>query len=71
MRILYHLAAAGAGITGTDLGRRVERNSGTLYPDLTRLEQAGLIASVREDGAGRRRLYWITDAGRAEIGRAS
>lgn len=56
---------------GADLGRRTGFGSGTLYPMLMRLEEAGWISSAwepgdpRELGRPRRRFYRMTDEGRA------
>jgi PadR family transcriptional regulator PadR len=54
---------------GLDLSRRAELPTGTIYPILTRLEQARWIRSSWEEaapsdtGRPRRRLYWLTDDG--------
>jgi DNA-binding PadR family transcriptional regulator len=43
---------------------------GTVYPALHRLQDLGLLASDWEHVAGRRRrVYWLTDAGRAALAR--
>ncbi|BCT76723.1 hypothetical protein SCMU_25650 [Sinomonas cyclohexanicum] len=39
-------------------------SAGTVYPRLGKLEEEGLVATVQE---GRRTVYSITDAGRAEV----
>lgn len=39
-------------------------SAGTVYPRLSRLESEGLVTSTDEDG---RKVYSITDAGRAEL----
>ena len=39
-------------------------SAGTVYPRLSRLESEGLVTSADEDG---RKVYSITDAGRAEL----
>ena len=39
-------------------------SAGTVYPRLSRLEAEGLVTSTDEDG---RKVYSITDAGRAEL----
>jgi len=41
-------------------------SAGTMYPTLQQLEDEGLIVSEQKDG---RRVYQITDAGRAELER--
>jgi DNA-binding PadR family transcriptional regulator len=42
-------------------------SAGTIYPRLQRLEQDGLIKHTRTDGG--RKVYELTDAGRAELDR--
>ena len=57
------------GVSGAQIGRETELASGTLYPILLRLEQAGWLKSQWEDGdpselgRPRRRLYRITGVG--------
>ena len=41
-------------------------SAGTVYPTLQQLEDEGMIESEKKDG---RRVYSLTDAGRAELGR--
>ena len=59
---------------GTEIGKAAKLSGGSLYPVLLRLEQAGVLASEREDvdpsevGRPRRRLYWLTSEG-AEFAR--
>jgi PadR family transcriptional regulator, regulatory protein PadR len=54
---------------GLELSKRAALATGTIYPILTRLEQAGWVRSNWEDaepsdaGRPRRRLYWLTDDG--------
>jgi PadR family transcriptional regulator, regulatory protein PadR len=66
----------GAPHYGLDLSRRAELATGTIYPILTRLEQAGWIRSNWEEtapselGRPRRRLYWLTDQGAEQAARA-
>ena len=56
-------------LSGADIARSIHLSSGTLYPILTRLEQAKWIESrwelgdPRELGRPRRRLYQITALG--------
>jgi PadR family transcriptional regulator, regulatory protein PadR len=56
-------------LAGTDLQRRTGLASGTLYPILARLEDAGWLSSAWEDldphkaGRPRRRYYRITASG--------
>ena len=63
---------------GYAIAREINRRSGdalrckqgTLYPALHALEQGGLIAGEWETGGERpRRVYTITDTGRAELAR--
>jgi PadR family transcriptional regulator, regulatory protein PadR len=66
----------GAPHYGLDLSRRAELATGTIYPILTRLEQAGWIRSNWEEtapsqlGRPRRRLYLLTDEGTEQATRA-
>jgi len=59
------------GISGAEISRATKLMSGTLYPILGRLEEAGWLESEwenvdpREVGRPRRRLYMITRAGRS------
>lgn len=48
-------------------GARVKLGPGTLYGALTALQEKGLIAprGEREEGAERRKVYGLTDGGRA------
>jgi PadR family transcriptional regulator, regulatory protein PadR len=49
-------------------GGTVDLESGTLYPALRRLEEAGLIAGTWTTGPGRRRReYQLTDSGRLAL----
>jgi DNA-binding PadR family transcriptional regulator len=43
-------------------------SAGAIYPTLQQLEDEGLITSEQADG---RRVYRLTDAGRAELGRSA
>ena len=57
------------GLTGYDMikfcrGNGIPASSGTVYPHLKALEDAGII-EYREDG--RRKLYKLTPAGREEM----
>jgi PadR family transcriptional regulator, regulatory protein PadR len=58
-----------AGLSGAEIGRATGLLSGTLYPILMRLEQAGWLESKWEEdephklGRPRRRLYRITGLG--------
>lgn len=57
--------------SGADLGRQTNLKSGTLYPLLLRLEQAGWVRSAwetadpRQLGRPRKRFYQITGMGAA------
>lgn len=47
---------------------RIDLPTGTVYPALRRLEQAGLIAGVWDTSPGRpRRTYELTPSGRAKL----
>ena len=60
--LIERLRAASGGI--------VELPSGTIYPVLHRLEQAGWIASDWHEANGRRRrVYRLTRRGQTELGR--
>jgi PadR family transcriptional regulator PadR len=58
-----------AAVYGLDLSKQAGLATGTIYPILTRLEQAGWVVSAWEDndpsqvGRPRRRLYWLTQQG--------
>jgi DNA-binding PadR family transcriptional regulator len=62
--------------TGYDLTRKFDRSLANawhashsqIYPELARLEEAGLVEVVAE-GARRSKTYALTDAGRAELRR--
>ena len=62
--------------TGYDLARRFDLSLANawhaghsqIYPELARLEEAGMVEVVGE-GARRSRTYGVTDAGRAELRR--
>lgn len=57
------------GLSGAEIARVTDLRSGTLYPILLRLEQAGWLKSKWEEGdpkelgRPRRRLYWVTGLG--------
>jgi DNA-binding PadR family transcriptional regulator len=49
-------------------GGRIDLPTGTVYPALRRLEEAGLIAGTWDTSAGRpRRTYQLTPAGRTAL----
>lgn len=51
-------------------GGRIDLPTGTIYPALRRLEQAGLVRSTWDTTAGRpRRTYTLTAAGRRALTR--
>lgn len=58
-------------IAGADIARKTGLKTGTLYPILMRLEDAGWLKSVWEEGTAsamgrpRRRLYKVTGVGAA------
>jgi PadR family transcriptional regulator, regulatory protein PadR len=57
------------GLSGAEIGRSAKLQSGTLYPILLRLEQAGWLksrweaATPQELGRPRRRFYQLTGIG--------
>ncbi|MGH7071857.1 MAG: PadR family transcriptional regulator [Acetobacteraceae bacterium] len=63
------LACSGGELSGADIGRETHLASGTLYPILLRLEDAGWLKSRWESdhptalGRPRRRLYQVTGLG--------
>lgn len=66
-----------AALTGADIARQTKLKSGTLYPLLLRLEQAGWVTSEWENaapselGRPRRRFYTVTGVGRANAREAA
>ncbi len=74
LHILYHASHEpifGLGIL-RELGKHgYELSPGTLYPLLHRMEKKGLLRSEKHLVAGKiRRVYVITDAGRATLSEA-
>ena len=70
LKVLHEfLQRPGTSMSGSDIARRTNLKSGTLYPLLSRLEEAGLLSSKWEDvspqevGRPRRRLYDMTGLG--------
>lgn len=71
--LLSILATADPGMHGYELiqalgdrfGGTYSPSAGTIYPRLAKLEEEGLVTKVSTDG--RRTVYAITDAGRAEL----
>ncbi len=61
----------GDGIAVSQLGERLQLDSGTLTPLLKRLQAAGLLARQRDVGDERRVLLLLTPAGRALRSRAA
>jgi DNA-binding MarR family transcriptional regulator len=59
------------GITVSELGRRLQLDSGTLTPLLKRLEVSGLVQRQRDRADERRVLLQLTSAGRALKARAA
>jgi PadR family transcriptional regulator PadR len=63
-------------LSGAEISRATGLKSGTLYPVLVRLEQAGWLASRWEAddpkalGRPRRRFYWLTALGVAKAAAA-
>jgi DNA-binding MarR family transcriptional regulator len=60
----------GDGITVSELGQRLQLDSGTLTPLLKRLESSGLVQRRRDSVDERRVLVQLTPAGRALKARA-
>lgn len=62
-----------SGLSGADISKRTGMLSGTLYPLLFRLEDAGWLSSEWEAGEPselgrpRRRFYSVTSVGRAHV----
>lgn len=71
--VLNAIGPARDGICGADIMLTSGLSSGTLYPLLKRLEDAGWIDGEWEDGdpadmkRPRRRLYTMTDEGRSKM----
>ncbi len=70
LKVLHEfLQRPGMSMSGADIARRANLKSGTLYPLLSRLEEAGLLlskwenVSPQEVGRPRRRLYEMTGLG--------
>ena len=61
----------GDGITVSELGQRLQLDSGTLTPLLKRLETTGVIGRQRDSADERRVLLHLTAAGRALKARAA
>jgi DNA-binding MarR family transcriptional regulator len=61
----------GDGIAVSDLGQRLQLDSGTLTPLLKRLQAAGFIERERDAADERRVLLQLTPAGRALKARAA
>lgn len=61
----------GDGVTVSELGARLQLDSGTLTPLLKRLEATGLIQRQRDTADERRVLLHLTPAGRALKSRAA
>lgn len=63
------LSASDEKFSGTDIGRRTKLQSGTLYPILARLEEAGWLESrweaenLKNLGRGRKHFRRITNLG--------
>jgi MarR family transcriptional regulator, organic hydroperoxide resistance regulator len=61
----------GDGVTVSELGQRLQLDSGTLTPLLKRLESSGLVQRRRDSADERRVLVQLTPAGRALKSRAA
>lgn len=71
LHILHHAAEGeihGAWMSQELAGHGYQISPGTLYPLLHRMQEAGLLISRKDTVDGRaRRLYALTEAGRAEL----
>jgi DNA-binding PadR family transcriptional regulator len=71
-RKIYEVADARRpeGFTGADVIVEKRALSGTLYPELWKMESDGLLSSdwgePKEEGGPRPRVYWMTVAGLSE-----
>jgi DNA-binding PadR family transcriptional regulator len=69
LKVLQAFIAAGESLYGLELSDQTGLKSGTLYPVLARLEEAGWVTSAWEDtdprdvGRPRRRYYELTGLG--------
>jgi PadR family transcriptional regulator PadR len=69
LAVLAVLVESRRELAGADLGKETKLKSGTLYPILLRLEEAGWLegrweqTSASELGRPRRRLYKLTGTG--------
>jgi PadR family transcriptional regulator PadR len=72
LKVLQELLAEPQPVYGFDLLRRTRLKSGTVYPLLDRLENAGWVTSnweeinTRAEGRPRRRFYSLTGQGAHE-----
>jgi PadR family transcriptional regulator, regulatory protein PadR len=73
LRVLHlFLDRLGQTCSGAEISKATKVGSGTLYPLLIRLEDAGWLTSAWEDvnpkeaGRPRRRLYQLTERGQAK-----
>jgi len=79
MRELFLALLAGDGVHGYELKQALEQefgallpalNAGQIYSTLARLERDGLVVGESVEGDNRRkRVYGLTEAGRAELAR--
>ena len=63
MQVLAILTRHRKGLAGSLIATMSELASGTLYPILTRLEEAGWIKSEWEQSGSRRKIYSLTTVG--------
>lgn len=63
MLVLSILSRHREGLAGSLIATMSELPSGTLYPILTRLEEAGWTKSKEEQSGSRRKLYKLTPVG--------
>jgi DNA-binding MarR family transcriptional regulator len=64
--LLTHLAGRGPLSIG-ECARHFERAQSVVSETVDQLERRDLLARVADDGDRRRRLVWLTDAGRARL----
>lgn len=73
--ILLTLILRDPKTTGYDLMKEVSEfvgvrlQTGTIYSELRRMEDLGLVTTQQEMGGRQKRIYVITERGRAELGR--
>jgi DNA-binding MarR family transcriptional regulator/GNAT superfamily N-acetyltransferase len=68
-RVLYELAHADGPVDLVDLRRELDLDSGYLTRIMSRLREAGVVATARSAADGRRQVVSLTDEGRTEFTR--